>query len=161
MGEKTRRVNNSSKNKDKEELRFVWELIKNHLAYSNCIFSGKELEISPRLIPIERISSFTESKRRIFLSATLTEDSFLIKDLGIDSTSIENPLTLEDVTYSGERMVLIPTLVNPSFTREKIIEWISRYSEKHGDFGVIALVPSLKHAKNWKTDGGIITIKII
>ena len=83
------------KNKDKEELMFVWDLIKNHLDHSNCIFSGKELEISPRLIPIERISSFTESKRRIFLSATLTEDSFLVRDLGIDSTSIEKPANIK------------------------------------------------------------------
>ena len=56
-------------------------------------------------------------------------------------------------------MILIPALVNPSLTREKIIEWISRYSEKHGDFGVIALVPSLQHAEDWKTEGGITTNK--
>ena len=146
-------------NKDKEGLLFSWDLIKNELSYSNCIFSGKELEISPRLIPIKMIPSFSKAKRRIFLSATLTEDSFLIRDLGIDSVSIEKPLTLEDVTYSGERMILIPTLVNSSFSREKIIEWVSRYSEKHGDFGVIALVPSSKHAEDWKSEGGIITNK--
>ena len=146
-------------NKNKKGLLFAWDLIKNKLPYSNCIFSGKELEISPRLIPIEMIPSFSKATRRIFLSATLTEDAFLIRDLGIDRTSIEKPLTLEDVTYSGERMILIPTLVNLSFTREKIIEWVSRYSEKHGNFGVFSLVPSSKHAKDWELEGGIVTNK--
>lgn len=146
-------------NKDKKGLVFAWDLIKNKLPYSTCIFSGKELEISPRLVPIEMIPSFSKAKRRIFLSATLTEDAFLIRDLDIDRTSIENPLTLEDETYSGERMILIPTLVNPLFTRDIIIEWISRYSEKHGDFGVVSLIPSLKHAEDWKSEGAIIATK--
>ena len=146
-------------NKNKEGLLFTWDLIKNKLPFSTCIFSGKGLEISPRLVPIEMIPSFSKAKRRIFLSATLTEDAFLVRDLDIDRTSIENPLTLEDETYSGERMILIPTLVNPSFTREKIIEWVSRYSEKYGNFGVVSLVPSAKHAEDWKSEGGIIANK--
>ena len=54
-------------------------------------------------------------------------------------------------------MILIPALVNPNLAREKIIEWASRYSEKHGDFGVVSLVPSRYHAKDWESSGGVIT----
>ena len=145
------------KHKDDGDLLFVWDLIKNKLEYSTCIFSGNKLEISPRLIPIDMISSFLNAKRRIFLSATLTEDAFLVRDLGMDTASVNEPLTLEDVKFSGERMILIPTLVNPYLDRDEIIEWVSRYSEKHGDFGVISLVPSGYHAEDWKSEGGIAT----
>lgn len=140
-----------------EYMLFVWDLIKNNFLYSTCIFSGKKLEISPRLVPIKMIPSFSDAKRRIFLSATLTEDAFLVRDLDIDTISVNEPLMLDDVKYSGERMILIPTLVSPSLTREEIIKWISRYSEKHGNFGVMSLVPSGKHAENWESEGGIIT----
>lgn len=143
--------------KDSDDLRFVWDLIKDKLQYSTCVFSGQELEISPRLVPVEMIPSFVGAKRRIFLSATLTEDAFLVRDLGLNATSVGEPLMLEDVKYSGERMVLIPTLVSSYLTREKIIKWVSRYSEKHGDFGVVALVPSRKHAKEWGTRGATTT----
>ena len=142
--------------KDKE-LLFVWDLIKNNLLNSTCIFSGKEIQISPRLVPIDMISSFSDATRRIFLSATLTEDAFLVKDLNLEDDSVIKPLTLKDVTWSGERMILMPALLQPSLTRERIIEWISRLVEKHGDFGVVSLVPSNKHADDWVKDGGRIT----
>jgi len=145
------------KYKESDELFFVWDLIKNKLANSTCVFSGKEVQISPRLISIEMIPSFSNAKRRIFLSATLTEDAFLVKDLNLETTSVVEPLTLKDVTWSGERMILIPTLLNSSLTRESIIEWVSRFSEKHGDFGVVSLVPSNKHAEDWTSEGGKIT----
>ena len=145
------------KYKDDGDLLFVWDLIKDRLEYSTCIFSGNKLEISPRLIPLDMIPSFLNAKRRIFLSATLTEDAFLVRDLGMDTTSVNEPLTLEDVKFSGERMILIPTLVNSYLDRKKIIKWVSRYAEKHGDFGVISLVPSGYHAKDWESEGGTIT----
>jgi len=53
------------KYKDTDELLFVWDLIKDKLADSACIFSGKGVQISPRLIPIEMIPSFSNAKRRI------------------------------------------------------------------------------------------------
>ena len=145
------------KYKNDGNLRFVWNLVKNKLDYSTCIFSGKKLEISPRLIPIDMIPSFFNAQRRIFLSATLTEDAFLVRDLGMDAASVNEPLALEDVKFSGERMILIPTLLNPYLDRNEIIEWASRYSEKHGEFGVVSLVPSGYHAEDWKSEGGIIT----
>lgn len=139
------------------QLFYTWDFLKNKLEFSRCIFSGTHLEISPRLIPIELIPSYVSASRRIFLSATLSEDGFLVRDLGIKTSSVNNPLMLEDDKYSGERMVVIPALVNLSFTREKIIKWISQYATKHGNFGVVSIVPSGKHAESWEQYGGIIT----
>lgn len=145
------------KYKDNYDMRYSWNLIKNNLKDSTCIFSGNKLEITPRLIPIELLPSFANAKRRIFLSATLTEDAFLVNDLNLDPTSVEEPLTLKNITWSGERMILIPSLLHSSLTRDKIIEWLSRFSEKHGEFGVVSLVPSNKRASDWVNEGGKIT----
>ena len=146
-----------NKYKKSDELSFVWDLLKDKLKFTTCIFSGKKLQISPRLIPVDMMPSFVNASRRIFLSATLTEDAFLVKDLNIDRRSVTEPLSVVDDVYMGERMILIPSLLHHSLTREKIIEWISRFPEKHGNFGVVSLVSSFYYAKDWKSEGAIVT----
>ena len=76
------------KYKENKELRFVWDLLKNKIEQCMCLFSGRRVEIAPRLLPIDLIPSFAQAKRRIFLSATLTEDAFLVRDLGIEPESV-------------------------------------------------------------------------
>lgn len=138
------------KYKETDELKFVWDLLKNKMEYCTCIFSGKGLEIAPRLLPLEMISSFSEAQRRVFLSATLTDDAFLIRDLGIEPESVTNPLTYSSVKYSGERLILIPTLVDPELKRDEIISWLSQFADENGSFGVVSIVPSFHHARDWK-----------
>ncbi len=144
-------------NKEDDEIGFAWDLIKNKLEFCTGIISGKKLEIYPRIIPIEGIPAFVNAERRIFLSATLTEDAFLVRDLDITAESVSEPLILEDEKYSGERMILIPTLLNPYITREDVIKWISRYAENHGEFGIFALVPSRYYLKEWEDEGAKVT----
>ena len=143
-------LNVLTKYRETKELLFVWDLLKNKIEYCTCIFSGTKLEIAPRLLPLELIPSFYEAPRRIFLSATLTDDAFLIRDLGIKSESVSNPLTFDKVKYSGERLILIPTLLTQSLKREYIISWLSYFARKHGNFGIVSIVPSSNHARDWK-----------
>jgi replicative superfamily II helicase len=138
------------KYKENKELRFVWDLLKNKIDQCMCIISGKKLEIAPRLLPIDLILSFAQAKRRIFLSATLTEDAFLVRDLGIEPESVSNPLSYKKVKYSGERLILIPTLVDTSLERERIIAWLSGLAATNGNFGVVSIVPSFYHATDWR-----------
>jgi len=139
------------KHKEDEELLFVWDLLKDRLDQCMCIFSGSALEISPRLLPLELVPSFSQAQRRIFLSATLTEDAFLVRDLGIQPESVTNPLSSGDVKYCGERLILIPTLVDTTLVRDRVIAWLSGLAAKHGDFGVVSITPSFGHANKWKS----------
>jgi hypothetical protein len=143
-------INIIRRNIDSNEIRFPWNLIKNQVKNCLCIFSGKKCEIIPRVIPIDLIPSFSECKRRIFLSATLTDDAFLIKDLRISSKSILNPIFFDKEKYSGERLILIPSLVDVSLTRESIINWLKEFTKRNGNFGVVTLVPSFTHADAWR-----------
>lgn len=146
-----------SEHKEKTEILFVWDLIKDHLSESVCIFSGDRLEITPRLLPIDSIPSFSEVKRRIFLSATLSEDAFLVRDMGISSESVINPLNKGDVEYSGERLILLPSLVDINLQRIKLISWINSFVAKRGTFGAIAITPSFRLANLWETHGANVT----
>lgn len=146
-----------SESKNSNELLFVWDLIKDHMSESICVFSGDRLEISPRILPIEQIPSFSEAKRRIFLSATLNEDAFLVKDMGIEPESVVNPLSSGDVQYSGERLIILPSLVDPSLQRGTLISWGAQLAQKHGSFGVVSITPSFNKAEDWKNYGAQVT----
>jgi len=144
-------------NLDNLDILFVWDLLKNKINQCTCIFSGRRVEIVPRLLPLELIPSFDRVQRRIFLSATLTEDSFLVKDFGIDPDSVLNPITAEDVKYSGERLIIMPTLVNSDLKRIELVKWIVTLAEKHGNFGVVTIVPSFKLAEDWIKNNSKVT----
>jgi len=146
-------LNSLQQHKDDAEnypnLFFTWDLIKNKLEYCTCVVSGRRIEIIPRLLPLELIPSFHDAKRRIFLSATLTEDAILVRDIGIDSESVRHPLMYTDEKYSGERLVIIPSLIDEDLNRERMIEWISAESNHYGNYGFFALVPTFHHAEEW------------
>ncbi len=148
--------------KDKTEVLFTWDLLKDIIQDCFCIISGRRIEISPRIIPIQKFPSFSEAPKRIFLSATLTEDAFLIRDLGIDSTAVKKPIICEEVKYSGERMVLIPTLIDPNLSKIFIIRNLLNILKSSKDFGIFSLVPSFYQAKIWEEEGGeVLRIKDI
>jgi len=146
-----------SEYKQNYELLFVWDLLKDHIHECDCIFSGDRLEITPRLLPVDRIPSFSEAKRRIFLSATLTEDAFLVRDIGIAPESVINPVSSGDVNYSGERLILLPSLVDTNLQRMGVISWVQTLAAKNGTFGVVAIIPSFYHANDWKKYGANVT----
>ena len=60
---------------------------------------------------VERFGSFDRAKQRIMMSATTQDDSFFIKGFNFDIAAIENPLTDTSQKWSGEKMLLIPSLI--------------------------------------------------
>jgi len=119
-----------------------------------CIISGRIIDISPRIIPIQKFPSFSEAPKRVFLSATLTEDAFLIRDLGIDPNAVKKPIMHKEIKYSGERLVLIPTLIDPYLLKIDIIRNLLKILENSKDFGMFSLVPSFYQSKIWEKEGG-------
>lgn len=135
---------------------FVWELLKNNIKNCLAVFSGSEIEISPYTLPIEMFGAFNNASHRVFMSATIANDSFFIRDLGIEKEIIETPLTF-DKKWSGEKMVLIPSLIDGSLTREVIVNWIGSWNLNN--YGVMAIAPSNWHTKIWVACGSTLVDK--
>lgn len=140
--------------RDDSAVKFAWNFLKDKLDSATCIFSGKELQISPRLIPVDMIPSFTRANQRIFLSATLNEDTFLVKDLNVDPKCVTCHLTLPDRTHIGERLILIPALLDHSLERNSVIRLVSELAKTHQEFGTTSIIPSLNLFDNWEKHGG-------
>lgn len=132
---------------------YTWELLKNDLKNCICTFSGRGIEISPYSLPLYKFGSFYNANHRVFMSATISDNTFFIKDLALENDVIQSPLTYNK-KWSGEKMILIPSLMDDDLTREEIINLIGKI--KNPKFGIIVLVPSFSHAEIWKKYGSTI-----
>jgi replicative superfamily II helicase len=141
-----------SKNADSKYLKFVWPLLKDMLPLCDCFVSGTAVEIEPRIAPLDAFGSYWKAKHRIFMSATVTDDAFLIKGLQLKAATIQNPLGDPSETWSGERMILLPSLMDRGLEREEIVAILGKSAAKR-TFGVVALVPSFARTKDWERYG--------
>lgn len=135
-----------SQTADKQHLYFDWPAVAEVLHLCRAVFSNQEVTITPLCTPIDHITSFVEAERRIFLTATLADDSVLVTDFGADPVSIGlpiHPITAGDI---GERMILAPQEINPSIGASDIRSEIVKLSEKHN---TVVLVPSEAWAQTW------------
>lgn len=137
--------------KDKA-IKFVWPILKDMLDKCYCVVSGSGLEITPHMPPLSQFGSFHAAKYRIFMSATVTDDSFLVKGLRLSVATITEPITYPKEKWFGEKMILIPTLIDPESGREDIASSFGKPNEKR-TFGIVALCPSAKTAELWKKAG--------
>lgn len=150
-------LNILSNNKELDEIKFAWPLIKDDIKDCRCVISGSGLEITPYIPPLEMFGSYYKAEHRIFMSATVNDDSFFINGLGLDAETIENPLALKDEKWSGEKMILIPSLIDDSLNKTKIVNFFAR-PVKDREFGVVALVPSSNEAKEWEKYGSTVAL---
>ena len=143
-----------SQYKEESNLTFVWPIIKNCIVNCQMFITGKGIEIVPSFIPITSFPSFAKANQRILMSATTQDDSFFIKGLGFDINAVKNPLTNSVQIWSGEKMLLIPALINDSLDRDLIVTNLAKSADYN--FGRVALVSSFRKAEQYKLRGAIV-----
>jgi replicative superfamily II helicase len=137
------------------EIKFAWPLIKDNLLAFTCIFSGTQAQIFCNAPTLSLFRSFESAGHRVYMSATTADDSFLVKGLGLSKATIESPLTYEKEKWSGERMILIPSLISEELNRGAIVERFGKTREKP-DIGVVVLTPSFPRTTDWQSYGAFI-----
>lgn len=147
-----------SKNRDKDSVKYAWPLLKDMLGQCQGIVSGAAIEIEPYIAPLSVFGSYWNAGHRIFMSATVTDDAFLVKGLQLGVETIVKPLSYAKETWSGEKMVLIPSLINDTLTRESVVEKFGKPNPKRKS-GVVALAPSFSRTKDWQTYGALVAEK--
>jgi replicative superfamily II helicase len=143
-----------AKHTSSNEVKFVWPLIKDGLAECECIVSSRGLEIAPYLVPLELFGSFYRASHRVFMSATVTDDSFLIRGLQLSPEVVRAPLTYSKEKWSGEKMILIPSLIDESLSRDVVVKEFA--PPKSRSYGVVALTPSFAGTKDWAKYGALV-----
>jgi len=135
----------SSRNEDKEIL-FAWPILKNSIEQCIAFITANEIEITPLRVPINNFGTFAKAGQRILMSATTQDDSFFIKGLGFSINSVKNPLKFPDQVWSGEKMILLPSLIDEEIDRELVINKLAPPFNKR-TYGVVALTSSFKKSE--------------
>ncbi|WP_272473818.1 DEAD/DEAH box helicase family protein [Baekduia alba] len=133
--------------RDEKDFGFVWPLVADTLPYCRVAVSSGALEIAPPCVPVDVIPSFVRAKRRIYLTATLADDSILVTHFGADAESIHRPITPKKADDLGDRMILTPQDTFPGTSDEAIRDFLV---ERAKTVNVVVIVPSERRAEFWR-----------
>ncbi|MFA3776817.1 DEAD/DEAH box helicase family protein [Bacillus safensis] len=150
-----RLLHNQRNNKEEynKSLFYNWALLKDNLELADCIFSSEEIIINLDFIPMEVIPSFNDCPHRIFMSATIEDDTVLVSHFNIDSSLIEESITPEKANDIGERLIVIPQEINPEITDNDLKSYFKNLA-KHKN--IVILVPSEYRSTYWRDIANII-----
>jgi hypothetical protein len=138
---------------------FSWPLVADNMKLAVATISNRGLQVRTPCPPIDLIPAFHLAKRRIYLTATLSDDGVLVTDLGADPSSVRRPITPERATDLGDRLILAPGALNPQVIDDTIrrLAWEFSTGDRNGDgyidarpINVVVLVASNRAAEAWE-----------
>jgi replicative superfamily II helicase len=130
-----------------------WPLIRDHLDFCHGLLSKKSITITPYLPVVHLFPSFSDCPRRIYMSATIADDSEIIKTFDADIKSVLEPLTSNSLAGVSERMILMPNLMPFEFSLKDIDDFSKWTTEMNS--GVLILVSSSEKSKVYSDIGTI------
>ncbi|MBN6040040.1 DEAD/DEAH box helicase [Amycolatopsis sp. 195334CR] len=142
-----------------EAFKFAWPLIADCLQLCTVMVSSRGIEIQPPCPPIDKIPSFVGARRRVYLTATLSDDSVLVTNLKADPKNLEHVVTPGSAADLGDRLVLAPVQLNPNLSDDAVRTLAKQFSlgDRDGDgnpetrpVNVVVLVPSSAQANLWR-----------
>lgn len=133
--------------KNDDELIFSYPLLRDILPLCRCVIGGQGLEIEPDCPPTDLVRAFSRAKRRIYMTATLADDSVLVTHFGADPDKLSEPIVPTSSQSMGERMILMPQELNPEITFKEIKSLLVDLAEEEN---VVVIVPSKIAAKEWQ-----------
>jgi hypothetical protein len=129
------------------ELEWSWPLLSECIPLCSCVFGGGRVEVAPHFVPIERIPAFASAKRRIYMTATLADDTILVSHFQANAADVSRPIRPRGGGDIGDRMILAPQEINPDYTIDELKSLISEIAEEKN---AVVIVPSKQRAEFWR-----------
>jgi replicative superfamily II helicase len=133
---------------DAEEYGLVWPLLRDRLHLCHALISRHAFTVTPVLPLVNAFPTFSEASRRIYMSATIADDSEIVRTFDANPESVKNALTSRSLAGISERMILIPDLMPFQFDVREAIKELAVWTSKQ-NLGAVILVPSDKTAALW------------
>lgn len=134
---------------DAEKYMLVWPLLRDQLHLCHALISRDAFTLTPILPLVNAFPTFFDAPRRIYMSATIADDSDIVRTFDANPKSVQNALTSRSLAGVSERMILIPDLMPFKFnvpeTIKKLVKWTSKLN-----LGAVILVSSDKAAAKWQ-----------
>lgn len=132
--------------REEKGLEFEYPLLRDVLRQCRCVIGGQTLEIEPYFPPTDIIQSFRRAKRRIYMTATLADDSVMVTHFGAQAAGLKKPIVPASSQSMGERMILMPQELNSELTVADVRGLLVDLSKK---VNVVVIVPSSPAATGW------------
>lgn len=126
----------------------VWPFLRDNLHLCHALISRLAFTITPILPLVNSLPTFFEAPRRIYMSATIADDSEIIRTFDANPKSVQDALTSRSLAGISERMILIPDLMPFQFDVRPSVKKLLG-ATANAKMGAIVLVPSGKVAANW------------
>ena len=136
-------------NGDDNLKRFNLKLIEKNFELCRCVVSSSKIEITPHVIPIQEFVSFENTKRKIFMTATLVDDSILSTHFNIDEKYLNKPIAPNMVNDIGERLIFAPQIIDPKITTKDIQGMLKNLVNKLG-CNISIISPSFQKSNAWE-----------
>lgn len=133
---------------DAETYWSEWPLLRDHLAFCHAMVSAKAFTITPILPFVDLFPTFSDAQRRIYMSATIADDSEIVRTFDAKPESVLSPLTSRSLAGVSERMILIPDLMKFSVNAKDAMQRLAGWTANKG-LGAVVLTPSDHAASLW------------
>lgn len=110
---------------------WAWPLISDLLPLCQAVVRADAVEIMPPCPPIEKFPSFADADRRIYLTATLADDSVLVTHFVADPRSIASSIVPDSAADLGDRLVIAPQELNPVITHAEVRDAARELADKY------------------------------
>lgn len=127
-------------------LEWYWPLVVDSLALCTAVIASDSIDIQPSCYPTDILTGFAQAKRRVYLTATLADDSVLVRHFGAAPESVANPIFPASAGDIGDRMILVPQQLLPSVTDEDLRDFVMEAAQHRN---VVVIVPSHRRAQWW------------
>jgi replicative superfamily II helicase len=136
------------RHREEDELQFTFPLLSEILSQCRCVVGGQYLEIEPYFPATDLVQSFRRAKRRVYMTATLADDSPIVTHFGAKASKLKEPIVPNSSQSMGERMILMPQELNPDLDANDIQDLLKRLSKSEN---VVVIVPSSAAAEEWSS----------
>ena len=138
-----------------EAFRYQLPLVRNSFDACHALITSRDFSITPLLPLVDQFPTFQECPRRIYMSATIADDSSIIRTFDAGQKAIKEPIVPDTLAGVGERMILAPSLMafkgqdDRSIAKE-IVKSVSK------QVNIVVLVPSETAGDKWKSCGSVV-----
>ncbi|WP_250257748.1 helicase C-terminal domain-containing protein [Dermabacter sp. Marseille-Q3180] len=134
-------------------LKWGWPLVVDSLPLCTGVITSDAFEIYPPCHPTEALLGFSQAQRRVYLTATLADDSVLVRHFGAAPESVARPIFPSSAGDIGDRMILVPQQLVPRATDNEVRELVLDLAEEQN---VVVIVPSHARADWWRDDAALV-----
>lgn len=134
---------------DAEATPYAWPLLRDNLHLCHALISSDAFTVTSVLPLVNAFPTFADAQRRVYMSATIADDSEIVRTFDADPRYVNEALTSRSLAGISERMILIPNLMNFDFNAHQVTKVLLKQVAGN-NLGAVVLVPSNFAAKAWE-----------